>query len=328
MLLGFSQSCFYLWLFWFHKKSSHNKHKCGHTYMAWHWQILQPSQGWHWHLAVRAVGEDTLDDVRWSGAGRSINLCKEFQILVCPKWVGAFSLKSKTTKGPMNGQCKVPNRWCKSWLWTFQFYPFLKRRNLPAKRRNLPAKRRNFFQVILLIHNMGPTNLDALQIHSRLWLLFSRQVDKWKRGTLTAFNSTPTFWYNVEHICARDFIKPVQLTLSYLITRLKATRYLCCLAVMADLGRSAFSGWSSETLVSGMRAVSDQPVGLMVKCEDDEALGHELEVPGIESIWRLCFLCKKVVVIVGSSYSPLDYSWYLVACFLLWLRHFDINTGN
>lgn len=74
---------------------------------------------------------------------------------------------------------------------------------------------------------------------------------------------------------------------------------------MADLGRSAFSSsiWSSETLVSGMRAVSDQPVGLMVKCEDDQALGDELAVPGIERIRRLCFLCKKVVVIVGFSYS-------------------------
>lgn len=37
--------------------------------------------------------------------------------------------------------------------------------------------------------------------------------------------------------------------------------------------------WSSETLVSGMRAVSSQPTGLLVKNEEDQTLLDEYEVP-------------------------------------------------
>ena len=38
-------------------------------------------------------------------------------------------------------------------------------------------------------------------------------------------------------------------------------------------------GWSSETLVAGMRAISQQPDGLLVKTEEDKALVREYGVP-------------------------------------------------
>lgn len=47
---------------------------------------------------------------------------------------------------------------------------------------------------------------------------------------------------------------------------------------MAELAKLRSSVWSSETLVGGMKAVVQQPNGLLVKTEEDTALLHEYAV--------------------------------------------------
>ena len=48
---------------------------------------------------------------------------------------------------------------------------------------------------------------------------------------------------------------------------------------MTEIGRLRSAVWSSETLFKGMGSVSEQPDGLLVKTEEDEALLNEYHVP-------------------------------------------------
>ena len=71
---------------------------------------------------------------------------------------------------------------------------------------------------------------------------------------------------------------------------------------MTENGRLRNAVWSSETLLKGMGSVSEQPDGLLVKTEEDEALVNEYHVPLM--ILSQIFSCIFSIASLLENYLP------------------------